>query len=157
MGMTAKLEYRVRSAPRYFVTRFHETVDGSAGVETKGVYDSIEVACEVAYALCKAEHDKLGFAPGDDRIVYPLMHPSSAAVSEPPALVAGDDGDGLPEPLRSMSRSNNLQGKGGFLEVAMELEKAKRNLALRDKFLVEKGLWQAFSSQLPPITRQDRP
>lgn len=82
MGMTAKLEYRVRSAPRYFVTRFHETVDGAAGVETKGVYDSQEVACEVAYALCKAEHDKLGFAAGDERIVYPEMYPSGASLED---------------------------------------------------------------------------
>jgi hypothetical protein len=75
MSETAKLEYRVRTAPRYYVTRYHADAEGTSGVETKGVYDSIEVACEVAYALCKAEHDKLGFAPGDDRIVYPEMHP----------------------------------------------------------------------------------
>lgn len=82
MAETAKLEYRVRTAPRYYVTRYHADAEGASGVETKGVYDSIEVACEVAYALCKAEQDKLGFAPGDDRIVYPEMPPSGVPAME---------------------------------------------------------------------------
>jgi len=43
------------------------------------------------------------------------------------------------------------EGAGGIIAISMELEKAKRNMYLRDKFLVEKGLWQEFVSQLPLI------
>lgn len=83
MGMISKVEYRVRMAPRYYVTRYQADVDGGQGVETKGVYDNPEVAHEVAFALCKAEHERLGFAPGDERIVYPDSYPASS-----PALIA---------------------------------------------------------------------
>lgn len=80
MANIGKIEYQVRQSPRYFVTRYHESEDGSmAGCETKGAYDNPEVAHEVAYALCKAEHDRLGFAPGDERIIYPTMVPSTGA------------------------------------------------------------------------------
>lgn len=81
MSAIAKLEYRVKQAPRYYVTRFHELEDGSAGVETKGVYDNPETADEVAYALCKAEHERLGFAPGDTRVRYPDMSPATPGES----------------------------------------------------------------------------
>lgn len=78
MADIGKIEYQVRQSPRYFVHRYHESEDGRmAGCETKGAYDNPEVAHEVAYALCKAEHDRLGFAPGDERIIYPTMVPSS--------------------------------------------------------------------------------
>lgn len=65
-----KIEYRVRKVERYFVTRYHET-GKTGGSETRGEYDNPEVAHEVAYALCKAEHDRLGWEPGDERIQYP--------------------------------------------------------------------------------------
>lgn len=78
MADLGKLEYQVRMAPRYYVTRYHESADGAKGSsETKGVYDNLEVAHEVAYALCKAEHARLGLAPGDERIVYPAAYPGS--------------------------------------------------------------------------------
>lgn len=81
MAMIEKLEYRVKQAPRYYVTRYLDNgIEGS--VETKGVYDSKEVALEVAYALCKAEHDRLGIPPGDERIVYPEMMPSATPFIE---------------------------------------------------------------------------
>ncbi len=44
------------------------------------------------------------------------------------------------------------EGSGGIIAISMELEKAKSNMYLRDKFLVEKGLWREFVSQLPPVT-----
>jgi len=66
-----KVEYKVRPANRYIVTRFHQGDDGSAGVETKGEYENPVVAHEVAYALCKADHDALGYPAGDERILYP--------------------------------------------------------------------------------------
>jgi hypothetical protein len=80
MADLGKLEYQVRMAPRYYVTRYHETAGGNTGSsETKGVYDNAEVAHEVAYALCKAEHDRLGLAPGDERIIYPPMVPATGS------------------------------------------------------------------------------
>jgi hypothetical protein len=65
-----KVEYKVRAVPRYVVTRFYD--DGqSAGSEVKGEFDNEEMAREVAYALCKDEHQRLGYLPGDMRIQYP--------------------------------------------------------------------------------------
>lgn len=81
MPSLGKIEYRVRKIERYLVTRYHEDGEGTTGgVETKGEYGGADVAYEVAYALCKAEHDRLGFPPGDERIQYP-RHPSGQAVS----------------------------------------------------------------------------
>jgi hypothetical protein len=70
-----KIEYRVRPVTRYIVTRYHETVPGSGGVQSKGEYDSQEIAYQVAYALCKSEHQQLGYPPDDMRIKYP-QHPT---------------------------------------------------------------------------------
>jgi len=65
-----KIEYKVRVTQRYFVTRYAEG-DGQAGSSTFGEYDNEEVAYEVAYALCRAEHERLGWPLGDERIQYP--------------------------------------------------------------------------------------
>mgnify|MGYP000872251708 CR=1 FL=1 len=68
------IEYRVRPVGRYIVTRFEDgREDGPAKcwVETLGEYENGAVAYEVAYALCKAEHDRLGWPVDDSRIVYP--------------------------------------------------------------------------------------
>lgn len=68
----SKVEYRVRKIERYVVTRYHEIGGGiGAGVDTKGEYGNAGTAREVAYALCKAEHDSLGWPIGDERIQYP--------------------------------------------------------------------------------------
>lgn len=76
-----KIEYRVRPVTRYIVTRFHEGADGHSGsVETRGEYDSEEVAYQVGYALCKAEHDHIKLPPGDERIIYPKPPIQSAAI-----------------------------------------------------------------------------
>lgn len=87
MADLGKIEYRVRTTTRYIITRYHENEGGNTGgVENKGEYDNGEVAYEVAYALCKAEHDRLGLPIGDDRIIYP-RHPDKAeAVVCTPAL-----------------------------------------------------------------------
>jgi hypothetical protein len=70
-----KIEYQVREIKRYVVTRYAESADGRAGsVETKGEYDNADIAFEVGYALCKADHDRLELPVGDERIVYP-RHP----------------------------------------------------------------------------------
>lgn len=70
------IEYKVRPITRYVVTRFETTGPdengrGAAGSRCLGEYDNVEVAQEVGYALCRAEHENLGWAPGDDRIRYP--------------------------------------------------------------------------------------
>lgn len=66
-----KVEYKVRPITRYVVTRYHE-IEHGAGSETKGEYDNPSVAHEVAYALCKAEHEHLGWPVADMRIHYPV-------------------------------------------------------------------------------------
>ena len=74
MSEPTKVEYRVRQVERYIVTRYHE-IDGRAGLETIGEYAQHTVAHEVAYALCKAEHQRLGWEAGDERIKYPNQFP----------------------------------------------------------------------------------
>ena len=66
-----KIEYRVRPVTRFIVTRFHQEDRGTAGVDVRGEFDNEAMAYEVGYALCKAEHDRLGYPPGDERIQYP--------------------------------------------------------------------------------------
>lgn len=65
-----KIEYRVRPVTRYIITRY-ETDSDSGSVEGRGEYDNADVGYEVAYALCKAEHERLGWPEGDPRIQYP--------------------------------------------------------------------------------------
>ena len=72
------IEYRVRPVTRYVVTRYEDQLPaGTASIRTLGEYDNQIVAQEVGYALCKAEHERLGWAPGDTRIMYPQMIPVS--------------------------------------------------------------------------------
>ena len=70
--MNSRIEYRVIPVTRYTITRYSESLDGaSGGVSTKGEYSNEEVAYEVAYALCKAEHERLGLPVGSDLVKYP--------------------------------------------------------------------------------------
>jgi len=83
-----KIEYRVRPVARFIVTRFYKRADGAAGVESHGVFDNHAVAHEVAYALCKSEHERLGWPPGDERIRYPeILDPDGnpASDAQPPS------------------------------------------------------------------------
>lgn len=67
-----KVEYRVRPITRFQVTRYHESPDSrNAGTEQKGEYDNAEVAYQVAYALAREEHQRLGYPLDDMRIMYP--------------------------------------------------------------------------------------
>jgi len=76
-----KIEYKVRPITRYIVTRYHETDGGkTGGTAERGQYDNTETAHEVAYALCKAEHEQLGWPIDDERIQYP-HHPSEATAT----------------------------------------------------------------------------
>lgn len=64
------IEYRVRQVTRYIVTRYEQTAN-TAGCTQHGEFDRHETAHAVGYALAKAEHDRLGYPPGDMRIRYP--------------------------------------------------------------------------------------
>lgn len=70
-----KIEYRVRPVTRYIATRYEETSypdgKGHGGSSQVGEFDNPTTAYAVAYACCKAEHERLGFPPGDERIQYP--------------------------------------------------------------------------------------
>lgn len=75
------VEYRVRKVERFIVTRFTRPDEESTGtVEVRGEYDNGEVAHEVAYALCKREHEILGWPIGDTRIQYPRNFADQATV-----------------------------------------------------------------------------
>lgn len=69
------VEYRVKPAGRFIITRFEQRADGTKATVEKGTFDRPELAYEVAYALCKDEHDRLGWPPGDERIQYPKGDP----------------------------------------------------------------------------------
>lgn len=81
-----KIEYRVRPVTRYIVTRWEGHEDGrcsSPSSAVSGEYDNADMAYAVGYALCKAEHDRLGYPPGDERVTYP-SHPGIEAVADIP-------------------------------------------------------------------------
>ena len=71
-----EIEYKVRPVTRFIVTRFERvtyedsTVE-SGGSDTKGEFDNFDTAYQVGYALCRDEHQRLGWATGDERIKYP--------------------------------------------------------------------------------------
>ncbi|WP_139812959.1 hypothetical protein [Ensifer aridi] len=73
-----QIEYRVRPVTRFIVTRFESDTgpDGrdSGGCSTKGEFDNFDTAYQVAYALCRDEHQRLGWPVGDERIKYPEHH-----------------------------------------------------------------------------------
>jgi hypothetical protein len=72
--MPKLIEYKVRPVTRYVVTRFEdygpESNKGGAS-ETNGEFDNAQTAYAVAYALCRTEHEQLGWPVGDERIQYP--------------------------------------------------------------------------------------
>lgn len=60
-----KVEYRIRQVTRFIVTRHYEQEDRRiSGTDQKGEFDNLEIAHEVAYALCKDEHQRLGYQIG---------------------------------------------------------------------------------------------
>lgn len=68
-----KVQYRITAITRHNVTRYFRTGD-VGGSASKGEFDNYDTAYSVAYALCKEEHDRLGWAAGDERISYPEDH-----------------------------------------------------------------------------------
>lgn len=92
--MKELIEYRVREVPRYIVTRYEEEHTGdkcSAGSSVHGEFDNFDTAYAVAYALCKAEHDKLGWPPGDERIQYPHSMPPGTRMTLDPAFHTAEE------------------------------------------------------------------
>lgn len=96
-GTTMKtIQYRVRPITRFVVTRYEE--DGNTGgSSTRGTYDNAQVAFEVAYALCKAEHDASGQPIDSMGFIYPreiktgaIGHASDCAINDAPAYSPGD-------------------------------------------------------------------
>ena len=75
MADIGKIEYRVRPVTRYIVTRYEQTFGGAASVggsvAGRGEYDNEATAYEVGYALARADHERLGWPLGDERIKYP--------------------------------------------------------------------------------------
>lgn len=87
-GEIGRVEYRVRPVTRYIVTRFETKVGGASHVEERGEYGNEYVAYEVGTALCKAEHDRLGWPVGDERICYPAPWGVEDAAVDTPAEAA---------------------------------------------------------------------
>lgn len=79
------IEYKVRPVTRYVVTRYEGSANAGSCVE-RGTFSSQEVAHEVAYALAKETHERLGWPPGDERIQYP-RHP----IDESPREVSSQE------------------------------------------------------------------
>lgn len=76
---TSKVEYRVRPITRYIVTRHVDT--GNTGSTTeRGQFDNYQTAYDVAYAMCKLEHDMEGSEPDDERFQYPKHSQDEASV-----------------------------------------------------------------------------
>ena len=88
-----KIEYRVRPVTRYIVTRYEEFESGitesrvvGGSCETRGEYDNERLAYEVGYALARADHERLGYPPGDMRIIYPEPVGPAETIAVSPSL-----------------------------------------------------------------------
>lgn len=99
--MTKFIEYRVRPVTRYIVTRFwrEEEDDGRSegGSSQHGEFDNYTTGYAVAYALCKQEHERLGWALGDERIKYPEPGPWPPAPEDPQDAIMAEAME--PQPL----------------------------------------------------------
>lgn len=77
-----KVEYKVRPITRYVVTRYEENERGAA-CDQRGIYENGELAYQVAYALCKAEHDASGLPIDSEAFQYPEI-PADVSVATAP-------------------------------------------------------------------------
>jgi hypothetical protein len=77
------IEYRIKPVTRYVITRFEAATDNADGTESggsceqRGEYANADTAYDVAYALCKLEHDKASAPVGSMDFIYPV-HPERA-------------------------------------------------------------------------------
>jgi hypothetical protein len=133
-----KIEYRVKPVTRYIVTR-HEDASTSPDVKSGAVtqigneYDTADVAYQVGYAVCKVEHERLGWPIDNMRIKYP-QDPSAVStqgipeefnavpgefirvsgvidkLSDGDRVVIADGGDGTYVPVQRIPGSGVAQG-----------------------------------------------
>lgn len=98
-GLGKRVEYRVKEVTRYVVTKFEADVEpegyGSAGTQkvkqVSGEYPNWDMAYAVAYALCKADHQRLGYEPGDMRVQYPVSAPNGTEMELDPAFHTAEE------------------------------------------------------------------
>lgn len=79
MANETRIEYRVIPTTRYIITRYSSESGPhgeSGGCEGRGEYSNADVAYDVAYALARAEHERMGWPIEDERIKYP-EHPAT--------------------------------------------------------------------------------
>lgn len=76
-----KIEYRIKPVTRFIVTRWEDPKSGSpephnvaCARQLGNEYANADMAYVVGYALCRAEHERLGWPLDDERIQYP-RHP----------------------------------------------------------------------------------
>lgn len=62
------IEYKIREVTRYIVTRFENSS------KEVGEFDNKEQAYEVGNAMAFAERERLGWPPGDERMIFPDPH-----------------------------------------------------------------------------------
>ena len=74
------VEYRVRPITRYIITRYEATEQSRTSTQ-HGQFEDGATAYHVAYALCRAEHDRSGEPEGSMNFVYPAI---PAGVDVPP-------------------------------------------------------------------------
>ena len=75
------IEYKIKPVTRYIVSRYHQ--DGrAAGADVRGEFDNEEMAYQVGYALCKAEHDAAGTHLGDTDFIYPSRPSEANAIKD---------------------------------------------------------------------------
>ena len=115
------VEFKIRPVTRYIVTK-NETSGpdpdgkGVGSSSTIGEYDNANMAYEVAYAVCKEEHRRLGFPPGDERIQYPKEVNESVNISNITNIVNEANLDKLnefmrkelPKIIRELTRNGRL-------------------------------------------------
>ena len=118
--MDTFIEYRVRPVTRYIVTRYEqqrsencgglpsEKTIGSVGSVGNGEFDNADTAYAVAYALARADHERLGYSLGDERIRYP-EHPNQvlaqACAAQVPEGVRHAQADAVKKrPIRTVQR-----------------------------------------------------
>ncbi len=65
------IEYKIKPVVRYFITR-HETTENTGSTQNVGSeYANGETAFEVAYALARAEANRLSLPIGSMDLIYP--------------------------------------------------------------------------------------
>lgn len=86
--MSETVEYRIRPVTRFIVTSYRGTENVGTSRQ-HGEFDNAETAYAVGYALARADHERLGYPLGDERIRYPeQIHLGVPADSDPRADVA---------------------------------------------------------------------